>query len=88
MKEVTIVDNQCGLAQDRCERLTATFHNTKVGVEIPDETFTFEGLGVPKGTKVYDKRFGETVESYYHEPSKSEQTGNIMKEGTEDGNNN
>lgn len=88
LKEVTIVDNQCGLRQDRRERLTAKFCNTKVGVEITDETFTFEGLGVPKGTKVYDKRFGETVESYYHGLSKSEQTGTIVKEGTEDGNNN
>jgi hypothetical protein len=62
LKDVVIVDEQGPLH----EKLTATFHNTKVGVEIPDETFTFEGLGVPPGTKVYDKSLGGQPLQYYY----------------------
>lgn len=40
------------------EVLKATFRDTRIGVEIPEEMFTFDGLGVPLGTVVYDKSRG------------------------------
>jgi hypothetical protein len=49
--------------EDGSEILKATFTNTRVGVELPEETFTFDGLGVPPGTVVYDKSRGGTYPS-------------------------
>ncbi|MFC1781742.1 hypothetical protein ACFLZ8_05730 [Planctomycetota bacterium] len=62
LKDVKIVNKQGAFH----EELTASFHNTKVGVEIPEETFTFEGLGVPPGTKIYDRSLGGQPLQYYY----------------------
>ncbi len=48
------MDNQGSLR----EKLTASLSGTEIGIDIPDSTFTFEGLGVPTGTRVYDKSLG------------------------------
>jgi len=54
LKSLKYIDNQ----RSENETLEAVFRDTKVGIEIPDETFTFDGLGVPAGTVVYDKTVG------------------------------
>ncbi|MBN2590409.1 MAG: hypothetical protein JXA96_11150 [Sedimentisphaerales bacterium] len=54
--------------QDRSfnEKMEVQLTNTEIGIEIPDETFTFEGLGVPLGTKVLDKSLGGQPLEYYY----------------------
>jgi len=59
---IEIRDNQSPTA----EILTADFREIKVGVDVPDEMFTFEGLGVPPGTKIADKTLpGQPIKYYY-----------------------
>jgi hypothetical protein len=48
------------------EIVTAKFEDIKVGIEILDEIFTFEGLGVPPDTKIYDKSLGGQPLQYYY----------------------
>lgn len=62
LKDVKLVDKQ-GLMS---ETLTAALRDTRVGIEIPDETFTFDGLGVPPGTKISDKTLAGQPLSYYY----------------------
>ena len=62
LKQVTLVDNQGPVN----EKLTASLSETEIGVDIPDSTFTFEGLGVPPGTRVYDKSLGGQPVQYYY----------------------
>lgn len=48
------------------EMLTGEFKEVQIGVDISDNVFTFDGLGVPPGTTVYDKsRGGQPVKSVY-----------------------
>jgi len=54
LKNVTMVYNLGPLRK----KLTAHLWDTEIGVDIPESTFTFEGLGVPAGTLVYDKTQG------------------------------
>jgi hypothetical protein len=56
LKTLDYVDNQA--ANDGSEVLKATFRDTRIGVEILEEMFTFDGLGVPPGMVVYDKSRG------------------------------
>ena len=59
------------------EKLKVKFVDKKVGVDIPEETFTLEALGIPDGTKVTDKLPGRLPREYIyyggeiHEDSKS-----------------
>ncbi len=68
LETVTILNKQGRIH----EQLSAKFRDTRIGVELPDKVFTFEGLGVPKGTKLYDKRFSPEVQSYYGGPPAKE----------------
>jgi hypothetical protein len=62
LKDVTIEDYQGPFS----EKLEVKLFNTEIGIEIPDETFTFKGLGVPLGTKIFDKSLGgQPIEFYY-----------------------
>ncbi len=56
------------------EDLTITFDETEIGVDVPDATFTFDGLGVPQGAKVTDRRLNRKAPtiSYYKEPPKED----------------
>lgn len=58
LKNLELVDNDGRIN----EKVTAAFGETRVAVEIPDEVFTLENMGVPPGTPVLDRRSGETVE--------------------------
>lgn len=50
----------------RQERLGVEFHEIRLGTDIDDVEFTFEGMDVPLGTLVYDKRMGgEPVQLWY-----------------------
>ena len=62
LKNVTVENNQGPFS----EKLEVKLSNTEIGIEISDETFTFKGLGVPLGTKIYDKSLGgQPIEFYY-----------------------
>jgi len=56
------------------EEMEIFFDDIKVGVDVPDSTFTFEGLGVPAGAKVYDMRQDQVnpTISYYEQPAPAE----------------
>ena len=58
LKNLEIIDNG-GLKN---EKLTAVFEETRVGIEIPDEVFTLENMGVPPGTPLRDRQSGKTVD--------------------------
>lgn len=64
LKTLDYVSNQ--MPNEGSEVLKATFKDTRVGAEIPEETFTFDGLGVPPGTVVYDKSRGGTYPPHYY----------------------
>ena len=51
------------------EKLICEFSDVKVGVDVPDSVFTFEGLGVPPGAKVYDKTLGGRSRGFYYKPT-------------------
>ena len=65
LENVRIVDNH-GRQGDLSETLEADFEDVEVGVDVPDETFTFEGLGVPPGTPILDKSLGGQPLRYYY----------------------
>lgn len=71
LKDLRIVDKDGPFS----EQLTVTLKETKIGVHIPDETFTFKGLGVPPGTPVYDRTSGRNVLLYYYKLHPTEETG-------------
>ena len=54
LKDVRMICNDGPLR----EKLTASVTDTELGIEIPDSTFTFEGLEVPAGTSVHDRTQG------------------------------
>ena len=61
------------------ETVRATVNETAVNVDVPDEIFTFEGLGVPKGVPLYDKQLGNaTLESRYGSVASSEQLDQLI----------
>lgn len=62
LKDIAIIDKDGPV----CEKLTANLTETKIGIDISDETFTFEGLGVPPGTPVYDRSAGGKALKYYY----------------------
>lgn len=58
LKNLEIIDNDGRIN----EKVTAAFGETRVGIEVADEVFTLENMGVPPGTPLRDRRSGETVE--------------------------
>ena len=46
--------------------LTCEFKDVKVGVDLPQEMFTFDGLGVLPGTKVYDMTKDNKEPPFYY----------------------
>lgn len=51
----------------RNESIAFEFEDVEIGVEVDDEMFTFEGLGVPPGTQVFDKTVkGQQPITYYY----------------------
>jgi hypothetical protein len=60
LKELTIGDYQIpNIGWDEWvlgdgEKLKVKFSDTKVGIDIPEETFALERLGIPNGTMVYN----------------------------------
>jgi hypothetical protein len=71
LKQLAMTQNESTVGS---EQLTLKFSDVKIGVDIPDETFTFEGLGVPTGAKIYDSRVDEAnpILSYYKQFPESE----------------
>ncbi len=52
----------------RQERLGVEFHEIRLGTDIDDVEFTFDGMDVPLGTLVYDKRMeGQPVQLLFTE---------------------
>ena len=52
----------------RQERLGVEFHEIRLGTDIDDVDFTFDGMDVPLGTLVYDKRMeGQPVQLLFTE---------------------
>lgn len=46
--------------------LTCEIEDREIDFNMPDSAFTFDGLGVPVGTPVYDKSFGGQPVRYYY----------------------
>lgn len=47
---------------------TKDFENVHLGVDVPDATFNFEGIGVPQGTPIFDHRTSDKSAVYHYVP--------------------
>ncbi len=53
---------------DEIEDLSIDFENVHLGVDVPDATFNFEGIGVPQGTPIFDRRTSGKSAVYHYVP--------------------
>ncbi|NIP54185.1 MAG: hypothetical protein GWN00_30075 [Aliifodinibius sp.] len=50
---------------DVTEIIDVNFSDVVINQPVDDKVFTFEGMGVPPGTKLIDMRYGDHIHSYY-----------------------
>lgn len=50
---------------DMTEIVDVNFSDVVINQPVDDKVFTFEGMGVPAGTKLIDMRYGDHIHSYY-----------------------
>ena len=50
------------------QELTCEFEDVHVGVDVPDMTFNYEGMGVPPGTEICDRRAAGPTKFYHYLP--------------------
>ena len=62
LEELTASEKRAGggLDQPMYEKMTVLFAQTDIIDQIPQEHFTFGGLGLPEDAPIYDTRFAET----------------------------
>lgn len=50
------------------QELWVDFSDVHLGVDVPDVTFNYDGLGVPQGVQIFDRRAAGPSKIYYYVP--------------------
>lgn len=67
--EVWILKSLCQhMTEYDVQDITIDFEDVHLGVDVPDITFNYDGLGVPTGTSIYDRRSDKETPVYHYVP--------------------